>query len=155
MSTLRKSLSNYGEFEKLSKKLLIKNAHIIDTSENLDSVMNVVIHNGIITDILVKSPANFDGEVIDAESCVLMPGFFDMHVHFREPGREDEETLESGSITAANGGFTGVACMPNTEPAIDSQEVVNFINENTKNYLVDVYPVGTVTNECGDYAPGA
>ena len=74
-----------------------------------------------------------------------MPGFFDMHVHFSEPGREDEETLETGSFTAANGGFTGVACMPNTDPPIHSQEVVNFICEETKDYLVDVHPVAAVT----------
>lgn len=68
-----------------------------------------------------------------------------MHVHFREPGREDEETLITGSNAAANGGFTGVACMPNTEPAIDSQEIINFIRERTQSGLVDVHPVAAIT----------
>jgi dihydroorotase len=68
-----------------------------------------------------------------------------MHVHLREPGREDEETVKSGCDAAASGGFTGVACMPNTEPAIDSAEVVNFIKKQSKNHLVDVHPVAAAT----------
>ena len=75
--------------------------------------------------------------------CV--PGLFDMHVHLREPGREDEETVETGSNAAAAGGFTGVACMPNTNPNIDSAEIVRFIKEKAKDHLVDVYPVAAAT----------
>jgi dihydroorotase len=142
---LKKSRMISGKFENLPKNVLFKNIHIIDNSEKLNGKMSVVIKNGKIGDILDKPPTSFDGEVWEDESLVLMPGFFDMHVHFREPGREDEETLETGSFTAANGGFTGVACMPNTEPAIDTQEVVSFICEETKDYLVDVYPVAAIT----------
>ena len=75
--------------------------------------------------------------------CV--PGLFDMHVHLREPGREDEETIETGCDSAAAGGFTGVACMPNTNPAIDSAEVVKFIKAKSSSHLVDVYPVAAAT----------
>ncbi len=74
-----------------------------------------------------------------------MPGLFDMHVHLREPGREDEETVVTGCNSAANGGFTGIACMPNTDPAIDSAEVVTLIMKQSANHLVDVYPVGAAT----------
>ncbi len=63
----------------------------------------------------------------------------------REPGREDEETVKTGCDSAANGGFTGIACMPNTEPAIDSAEVVSFIKKEAANHLVDVYPIGAAT----------
>ena len=124
---------------------MFKNIHVVDNAEKLDGKMSIVLQNGKIADILDKAPASFDGETWEDENFVLMPGFFDMHVHFREPGREDEETLESGSFTAANGGFTGVACMPNTDPPIDTQEVVNFICEETKGYLVDVYPIAAIT----------
>ena len=142
---LKKSRTMSGYFENLPKNVLFKNIHIIDNSEKLNGTKSIVIQNGLISDILDKPPSSFDGEVWEGANLVLMPGFFDMHVHFREPGREDEETLETGSFTAANGGFTGVACMPNTEPAIDTQEVVSFICEETKDYLVDVHPVAAIT----------
>ena len=76
---------------------------------------------------------------------MLYPDLFDMHVHLREPGREDEETVVTGCNSAANGGFTGIACMPNTDPAIDSAEVVTLIKKQSANHLVDVYPVGAAT----------
>ena len=145
MSMPKKIRDTKRLFEKLPDKLLIKDIRIIDNEEKLDSIKNIIIQNGKITDILDNAPASFDGEVIGNENSVLMPGLFDMHVHFREPGREDEETLETGSNTAANGGFTGVACMPNTEPVIDTQEIVSFILEGSKDFLVDVYPIAAVT----------
>jgi dihydroorotase len=86
-------------------------------------------------------------KIIDAENKVLTPGFFDMHVHLREPGREDEETIASGTEAAAIGGFTGIACMPNTNPTIDSAEVVSLIKAKSANNVVDVYPIGAVTKE--------
>jgi dihydroorotase len=142
---LKKTRMLSGIFENLPKKVLFKNIHVVDNSESLNSHKSVILQNGKITEILDKPPSSFDGDIWEEQNLILMPGFFDMHVHFREPGREDEETLESGSFTAANGGFTGVACMPNTEPAIDNQEVVNFICEETKDYLVDVHPVAAIT----------
>jgi len=142
---LKKSRVSKGTFEILPKKILLNNIRVIDNAEKLNAVKSVVIQNGKIADILDKPPASFDGETWEDKNFVLMPGFFDMHVHFREPGREDEETLETGSFTAANGGFTGVACMPNTDPAIDTQEVVNFIREGTRDFLVDVHPVSAIT----------
>jgi dihydroorotase len=142
---LKKTRMLSGNFENLPKKVLFKNIHVVDNSESLNSHKSVILQNGKITEILDKPPSSFDGDIWEEQNLILMPGFFDMHVHFREPGREDEETLESGSFTAANGGFTGVACMPNTEPAIDNQEVVNFICEETKDYLVDVHPVAAIT----------
>jgi len=142
---LKKSRDNIGTFKSLPKKVLLKNIYVVDNAEKLNGKKSIVIQNGKIADILNKAPATFDGEIREDNNFILMPGFYDMHVHFREPGREDEETLESGSFAAANGGFTGVACMPNTEPAIDSQEVVNFICKETKDYLVDVHPVAAIT----------
>jgi dihydroorotase len=147
MSQLRK-ISDYKlKFESLTGKILLKNVHVIDPSEKLNNTFQVVIAKGKIADLLKKVPNTFDGKIIEKVDSVLMPGLFDMHVHLREPGREDEETILSGSLAAANGGFTGVACMPNTHPPVDSQEVVNFIIEKSENLLVDVFPVATITNK--------
>ena len=77
---------------------------------------------------------------------VVLPGFIDMHVHLREPGREDSETIESGTNAAARGGFTGVACMPNTQPVNDSEAVTSFILERAREVSkIAVYPVGAIT----------
>lgn len=142
---LKKTRTMNGKFENLSKNVLLKNVHVVDNKEKINNKKSIILKNGKIDAILDKTPTSFDGEIWDNDNLVLMPGFFDMHVHFREPGREDEETLETGSLTAANGGFTGVACMPNTEPPIDTQEVVSFICEDSKDYLVDVHPVAAIT----------
>lgn len=147
MSQIKKYQKNHDSFKTLPKKLLIKNAHVIDLSEKLDDNLSIIIENNKITDITKSTPGSFKGETIDADKSVVMPGFFDMHVHLREPGREDEETIASGSLAAANGGFTGLACMPNTEPAIDSQEVINFISEQASDLLVDIHPVASITKE--------
>ena len=86
-----------------------------------------------------------DARVFELDGKYVVPGLFDMHVHLREPGREDEETVVTGCNSAASGGFTGIACMPNTDPAIDSAEVVTLIMKQSENHLVDVYPVGAAT----------
>ena len=145
MSQFKKIISAKGKFESLPETILIKDVHVIDPSEKLDTKKSILIQRGKIADILPKAPENYNGEVITHPDAILMPGFFDMHVHFREPGREDEETIVTGSLAAANGGYTGVACMPNTDPTIDTQEVVNYIKEQEKSLLVDVYPVAAIT----------
>lgn len=143
------------KFEKLSDKLLLENVEIIDKSENINYSGHIIIEQGKITDIQRNKVSTFSGEKIDCQNAVVMPGLFDMHVHLREPGREDEETIESGSLAAANGGFTGVACMPNTEPAIHTQEIVNFIKKQAADSLVDVFPIAAVTKgrKGGELAP--
>ncbi len=86
-----------------------------------------------------------DMDVIDADGLVISPGFTDIHVHFREPGYEHKETLESGSRAAIAGGFTTVCCMPNTNPAIDSQESVRYIRQKQEPLMVDIWPVAAAT----------
>jgi dihydroorotase len=147
MSQFKKITTTHGKFEALPETILIKDIKIIDPAEKLLTNNSILIQKGKISDILSKAPENYEGAVIAHNDAILMPGFFDMHVHFREPGREDEETIVSGSFSAANGGFTGVACMPNTDPAIDTQEVVNYIKEQEKSLLVDVFPVATITKQ--------
>ena len=126
-------------------KILLKNINAIDPVTGLNETVNILIQDGIITNVESSGNMLQADKVFDFTGKYVSPGFYDMHVHFREPGREDEETVITGSNSAAAGGFTGVACMPNTEPAIDSAEVVNLIKEKAKNHLVDVDPIGAVT----------
>ncbi len=128
-------------------KVILKNIDLLHPGQKLNKKnVDVFIINGIIEKIGNFSEKDFtDAEVYDFSGKVAVPGFFDMHVHLREPGREDEETVVTGCNAAANGGFTGVACMPNTEPTIDSAEVVEYILKQSKNHLVDVKVIGAAT----------
>jgi dihydroorotase len=127
-------------------KLLITNSSIVHPGQKLNEKnKDIFLENGVIKQIGNLSSSISADKVVDLKGKYVVPGFFDMHVHLREPGREDEETVISGSNSAAFGGFTGVACMPNTEPAIDSAEVVKFIKEKAVNHLVDVFPIAAAT----------
>ena len=127
-------------------KIILKQVTVLNPEQKLNQKSDLLIEDGVIKKIGELKPENFKtAEVFEFENKYCVPGFFDMHVHLREPGREDEETVETGSNAAAAGGFTGVACMPNTNPDIDSAEIVRFIKEKAKDHLVDVYPVAAAT----------
>lgn len=128
-------------------ELLLKNVNILNPEQNLNlKKTNVLLVDGIIKKIgTVSDDEQKKYKVIELDGKFVVPGFFDMHVHLREPGREDEETVLTGCNSAANGGFTGIACMPNTEPAIDTAEVVSFIKKEASNHIVDVFPIGAAT----------
>ncbi len=106
-------------------KILIQNGRVIDPSQNLDRVTNLLIEDGRIAGYDV-SP-NGQDRIINAQGKIVSPGLIDMHVHLREPGREEDETIATGTAAALAGGFTSIACMPNTDPPIDSQASVEFI----------------------------
>ncbi len=128
-------------------KIILRNINLLNPDQKLNETgTDLLITDGKITRI-GKIPDKDAGEakVYDFNGKYVVPGLFDMHVHLREPGREDEETVKTGCNAAASGGFTGIACMPNTEPAIDSAEVVTLIKEKAANHLVDVHPVGAAT----------
>jgi len=124
--------------------LLIKNGWVIDPANKIDKITNIFIENGKIKSIGSKSPkAN---KTIDAKGLIVTPGLIDMHVHLREPGKEDEETIASGTASAINGGFTSLACMPNTDPAIDNEASAEFVYLQAKRSgKANVFPVGAVT----------
>jgi len=126
-------------------KLLIKNGIVVDPANKTEEKLDVFVANGKIFKI-GRSISDRDAMIIDAKNCIVAPGFIDMHSHFREPGYEYKETIESGSHAAAKGGYTTVACMPNTSPAIDNQALVEFINLKSKQVgLVDVHAIGSIT----------
>ncbi|PXX57882.1 dihydroorotase [Nocardia tenerifensis] len=121
--------------------LLIKGALIYGAGEPVD----VLVADGVIREIGAGLDAG-DAEVIDASGQILLPGFVDLHTHLREPGREDTETIESGSAAAALGGYTAVFAMANTSPVADSVVVTDHVWRRGQEVgLVDVYPVGAVT----------
>ena len=127
-------------------KALITNCSIVHPGQKLNEKnKDIFLVDGVIKQIGNLSTSISADKVIDLKGNYVVPGFFDMHVHLREPGREDEETIATGCNSAAFGGFTGIACMPNTEPAIDSAEVVKFIKEKAADHLVDVFPVAAAT----------
>ncbi|MFN3134836.1 MAG: dihydroorotase, partial [Candidatus Kryptonium sp.] len=130
-------------------RIIFKNARIINPTQNLDEVLDLVIVNGKIEKVgKVEGGEGF--EVYDLSGKIIAPGFIDMHVHLREPGFEHKETIESGVEAGANGGFTALCCMPNTEPAIDEPGVVEYVKKRASESLggiVDVYPIGAITKK--------
>lgn len=125
--------------------LLITNGRLFDPSQSLDEVGDIRIEDGAIAAIGPKAGGPAD-ETIDASGKLVTPGLIDMHVHLREPGREDKETIYSGTRAAAAGGFTAVAPMPNTTPVIDTQSGVDHIKQvAARDGAVHVYPVAAVT----------
>ena len=129
--------------------ILIRGSRIIDPARNVDGVGDVLIRDGSIASAngFVPSGAVPDGSlVIEAQGLVTSPGFIDLHCHLREPGFEYKETIATGAAAAACGGFTTICCMPNTEPAIDSAAVVDYIHHRVAaEAAVRVLPIGCVS----------
>mgnify|MGYP001161895105 CR=1 FL=1 len=127
--------------------LLIKNVKLISQKHKGNSENDVRIRKGKIAEIGKNLEAGGSEKVHDAKGSWLSPGWMDMHVHFREPGYEHKETIETGCRAAAFGGFTEVACMPNTNPPIHTRDVVEYIKNKSKPLPVEVHPIGCVSKE--------
>lgn len=128
-------------------RILIKNGRVVDPANNIDEVLDVYIENGIIEEVGASLDySGADIEVIDASGKIVAPGLVDMHCHLREPGQEYKEDIETGTKSAAVGGFTSVACMPNTDPVIDNAAIVEYIKTRSENVgSVNVFPIGSIT----------
>ncbi len=127
--------------------LLIKNGRVVDPSSGTDETLDVLIKDGRVEAVDKKLEAK-GAEILDATGLIVAPGFIDMHVHLREPGYERKETIATGLAAALAGGFTGVCCMPNTDPVNDSASVTRFILDRAKAASpVHVYPIGAITKE--------
>jgi dihydroorotase len=124
--------------------LMIKNGQVVSPKDKINEKCDLFIAEGKIAEMGKSLKAEAE-VVIDAKGCFVCPGFIDMHVHLREPGREDKETILTGTQAAAAGGITAVAAMANTQPVVDNETVVKFILDRAKEGRVRVYPVGSIT----------
>ena len=131
-----------------SPAILLKNGRIIDPVNKIDTRGSLLVENGKIKALFTsrqKAPSVSKLVTFDLTGKWIVPGFIDMHVHLREPGEEYKETIESGTRAAAAGGYTAVACMPNTNPVNDCQSVTRFILEKAATAYTRVYPVGAIS----------
>jgi dihydroorotase len=125
--------------------LLLRGGRVVDAAAGIDAVLDIVVRDGLIVgvgeDLTIEK-----GDTIECAEKVILPGLADIHVHLRDPGQEYKETIASGTRAAAHGGFTAVACMPNTDPICDSGSNVRFVVERAAaTAAVRVYPIGAVT----------
>src|ERR1700723_505698 len=126
--------------------LLIENGTILDPSRQLQRRGDLLLRDGRVA--AIGQNLGKADKTIDAIGKYVTPGLIDIHVHFREPGDEEEETIASGSAAAGAGGFTSVCCMPNTKPPLDNEGQIEFIlREAQIEGLCNVYPVGAITKE--------
>jgi dihydroorotase len=128
--------------------LLLKNCQVISPEQNINGRFDILIVNGVIDRLGVVCPRVLGVREVmeyDLTGKVVVPGFFDMHVHFREPGQTYKEDIQSGALAAAYGGFTGVLCMPNTKPSIDNTKVLDENTRKAKNNVVSIYSAACAT----------
>jgi dihydroorotase len=127
--------------------LLVKNGRVIDPASKTDAQLDVLLDGETIKEIAAPGKISVakDAEIFDATGLIVAPGFIDMHVHLREPGQESSETIETGTRSAARGGFTAVCCMPNTKPVNDNASITRFIVDKARSASVRVWPIGAAS----------
>lgn len=127
-------------------RLIIAGGRILDPTSDVDEVGDVVVEDGRIVSRGGRADPGSDDVVFDADGCLVTPGLIDPHVHLREPGFEDAETIASGAAVAIDGGFTTVCCMPNTTPTLDTARMMEFVlRQSTAAKSCRVFPIGAVT----------
>jgi len=130
-------------------KTLLINGDLINTEKSIVEEKDILVEDGLIAEVFSRGKhIENEGDIqhLDISGKVVIPGLIDMHVHLREPGEEYKETIETGCLAGAAGGFTGIACMPNTEPANDNASVTEFIiSQARKKGIIRVYPVASIT----------
>ncbi len=127
--------------------ILVKGGRVIDPKSKLDDIFDVLINDNKIVKI-GKKITKGDAQKIDARGKIVCPGLIDLHCHLRDPGRPDEETIESGGRSAVAGGFTTICCMPNTDPTIDNEGIVHYIyKEAARAGLCKIFPIAAITKE--------
>jgi dihydroorotase len=129
--------------------LLIKNGRVLDPASKTDAALDILLHGDKIAELAAPGKLTHDhknAEIFDATGLIVAPGFIDLHAHLREPGQEPSETIETGTRSAARGGFTAVCCMPNTKPVNDNASVTRFILDRAKTACgVRVWPIGAAS----------
>lgn len=126
--------------------ILIKNGRVVDPESKIDEILDIIIKdNKILKMGKVDTLAERYEKVIDASGCIVAPGLIDVHVHFRDPGFTHKEDIETGSMSAAKGGFTTVVCMANTNPIVDNEETLEYIKEKAKTSPINVLQACAIT----------
>src|SRR5579864_2558610 len=129
-----------------SNGLLIRGGRVIDPDARVDAEIDVLVREGRIVELAapgkIKDGA---GETFDARGLIVAPGFIDLHVHLREPGQGYKETIATGTLAAAGGGFTSVCTMPNTAPVVDTAEWVSWLRSPERGAVVNVFPIAAAT----------
>jgi len=128
----------------MAEKIILRGGRIIDPSEKIDRVGDLLIKDGKVE--AIESHLDVKGREIDVRGQIISPGWIDLHTHLREPGFEYKETVATGTAAAAQGGFTTICCMPNTNPVNDNSSVTGLILEKARKGRVSVLPVGAITN---------
>ena len=131
----------------MTPDLLIRGGTLLDPETGTTRAADLLIRDGTIAAIGPDLAPGDDVPVYDASDRYVSPGWMDMHVHLREPGFEHKETIETGTAAAAAGGFTAVACMPNTDPPLHTRDVVEFVRDRAADRPVDVHPIACVSKE--------
>ncbi len=132
------------------KVVRIANGRVVDPANKREEIADVWIADGVIADASLNDRQKSEAEIIDAHGLVVAPGLIDMHVHLREPGQPQKETIATGSRAAAAGGFTSVVCMPNTSPVADNAGTITLIRERAQaDAVVNVFTTGAITKNLG------
>ena len=125
--------------------LMIKGGRVLDPATGTDKIADIYIKDGVVNKIGTKLKEKAD-ETIDATGKYVMPGFIDLHVHLRDPGQTDKETIETGAAAAAKGGYTTIMAMPNTKPVVDNSDVLSYVLNKGKSVTpVHIYQAGAIT----------
>ena len=125
--------------------MLIKNGYVTDPATQRSGIYDIRIEDGLIREISPDIDCSSSEEILDARGLTVSPGFIDTHVHFRDPGFTYKETLHTGALAAARGGFTSVICMANTSPVVDSVPVLEDIRARAKKEKIHIYQAASVS----------
>ena len=130
----------------MADSLLIRGGRIIDPAQDIDKTASLLVKEGKIAWLGEGNPPNEDYTVLEAAGLIVCPGFIDLHCHLRQPGYEEKETIATGTLAAVRGGFTTVCCMPNTNPPLDNEAMLNYVRTiAAREGVIRVFPIGCVT----------
>ena len=126
--------------------MLVRGGHVVDPAQRLDARLDLRLRGGVVAELSQHLSPEDGEQIVEADGAYVAPGFIDMHVHLREPGNSEKETIATGTAAAAAGGFTAVAAMPNTNPALDTPELIRWVAQRGEEIgLARVYPIGAIT----------
>jgi dihydroorotase len=129
----------------MSESILIRGGHLIDPAQKIDEPRDILLVDGKVAEVAAPGKIKGADKIVDAKRLVVAPGFIDLHVHLREPGQSHKETIKTGTMAAAEGGFTSVCAMPNTAPINDSPALTRWMMDSDRGAVVNVFPIAAAT----------